>query len=76
MSLHILTKLNVAQITREEALKIIEKIDLNKDGVITWDEFLQAMYNWLLESKSLDVNKKDESNPTVFISQPRQRSYI
>ena len=54
-----------AQIGKDEALKIIEKIDYNRDGVITWEEFLQAMYEWLKSSNYLNIQKKSAVNPTV-----------
>jgi len=28
-------------------LELLHKIDTNKDGMIEWGEFLQAMYDWL-----------------------------
>lgn len=51
-------------ITKEDAIRIIDKMDINKDGSIEWSEFLQAMYEWLESIGGLkDGTFGDESNP-------------
>lgn len=50
-------------INKDEAIKIIEKMDLNKDGTIEWAEFLQAIYEWLESIGALKEGQLgDESN--------------
>ena len=50
--------------TSDEAIRIIEKMDINKDGSIEWSEFLQAIYEWLESIGALkDSVFGEEANP-------------
>ena len=50
----------LANVKKEDVYKIIKKIDLNNDGIIEWDEFLQSMFNWLSSIGLLKQNSSED----------------
>lgn len=47
--------------TDDDARLIIQKIDLNNDGIIEWNEFLKVISDWLLAFSNKEEGSESES---------------